>query len=68
LYVWKYPWLKLAGTLGLLCAAITYHAIFNLMVSAGGALQMIGYLFPIVTVCVGLLVRRLTGLRNAPLQ
>ncbi|MEG1684017.1 MAG: PrsW family glutamic-type intramembrane protease, partial [Oscillospiraceae bacterium] len=68
LYVWKYPWLKLAGTLGLLCAAITYHAIFNLLVSAGGTLQTIGYLFPIVTVCVGLLAHQLAGRRTAPIS
>ncbi|MEG0321303.1 MAG: PrsW family glutamic-type intramembrane protease, partial [Oscillospiraceae bacterium] len=66
LYIWKYPWLKTAGTLGLLCAAITYHAIFNLMVSAGGALQTIGYLFPVVTVCVALLVIKLMGRSTAP--
>ncbi|MEG1584809.1 MAG: PrsW family intramembrane metalloprotease, partial [Anaerovorax sp.] len=61
LYIWKYPWLKLAGTFGLLCAAITYHAIFNLLVSAGGSLQTLGYLFPIVTVIIGLIIRKLVG-------
>ncbi|MEG0092270.1 MAG: PrsW family intramembrane metalloprotease, partial [Oscillospiraceae bacterium] len=53
-YVWKRPWLKLAGTLGLLCAAITYHGIYNLLVSAGGAIQTVGYCFPILTVAVAL--------------
>ncbi|MEG0900238.1 MAG: PrsW family glutamic-type intramembrane protease [Oscillospiraceae bacterium] len=56
LYVWKRPWLKLAGTLGLLCAAITYHGIYNLLVSAGGIIQTIGYCFPIATVVIALIV------------
>ncbi|MEG1930465.1 MAG: PrsW family glutamic-type intramembrane protease [Anaerovorax sp.] len=60
-YVWKYPWMKLAGTFGLLCAAITYHAIFNLLVSEGGTLQLLGYLFPIVTAGVGLMAIKLMG-------
>ncbi|MEG1577818.1 MAG: PrsW family glutamic-type intramembrane protease [Oscillospiraceae bacterium] len=65
LYVWKYPWLKLAGTLGLLCAAITYHAIFNLLISAGGTLKTIGYLFPIATAAVGLIAIKLMRYRTA---
>ncbi|MEG0988257.1 MAG: PrsW family intramembrane metalloprotease, partial [Clostridium sp.] len=55
LYVWKRPWLKLAGTLGLLCAAITYHGIYNLLVSGGGTLQTIGYCFPIATVTIAVI-------------
>ncbi|MEG2770443.1 MAG: PrsW family glutamic-type intramembrane protease, partial [Oscillospiraceae bacterium] len=55
LFVWKRPWLKLAGTLGLLCAAITYHGIYNLLVGAGGTLQTIGYCFPIATVVIALI-------------
>ncbi|MEG1459067.1 MAG: PrsW family glutamic-type intramembrane protease [Acetivibrio sp.] len=56
LYVWKRPWLKFAGTLGLLCAAITYHGIYNLLVSGGDIIQTIGYCFPIATVVVALTV------------
>ncbi len=52
LYVWKRPWLKIAGTFGLLCAAITYHAIYNLLVSAGGVVQIVGYGIPLFTVIV----------------
>ncbi|MEG1012336.1 MAG: PrsW family glutamic-type intramembrane protease [Ruthenibacterium sp.] len=59
LYVWKRPWLKLAGTLGLLCAAITYHAIYNLLVGAGGTLQTIGYCFPIATVVIALIAGKI---------
>ncbi|MEG1687369.1 MAG: PrsW family glutamic-type intramembrane protease [Angelakisella sp.] len=65
IYVWEYRWLKLVGTFGLLCAAITYHAIFNLLVSTGGALQILGYLFPIVTAGVGLVAIKLIHHRAA---
>jgi len=49
LYVWKRPWLKVAGVFGLLCIAITFHAIYNLLLSAGGAVQTIGLLIPVIT-------------------
>ncbi|MEG1496685.1 MAG: PrsW family glutamic-type intramembrane protease [Clostridiales bacterium] len=67
IFIWKYPWLKLAGTFGLLCAAITYHAIFNLLVSAGGAMQTLGYLFPIVTVTIGIIIMRIMGYPQGPI-
>lgn len=35
LFVWQRPWLKFAGTLGLLCADITYHAVCNMFVGEG---------------------------------
>ena len=58
LHIWRYPWLKLAGTLGLLCAAITFHAIYNLMVSADGTIQYFGYLFPILAILLGIPLER----------
>lgn len=54
LHIWRYPWLKLAGTMGLLCAAITFHAIYNLMVSVNGPLRYFGYLLPIFAILVGI--------------
>ena len=59
LYVWKRPWLKAAGTFGLLCTAITYHAIYNLLLSSGGVLQIIGYGIPIATVLAGVITGKL---------
>ncbi|MEG0803873.1 MAG: PrsW family glutamic-type intramembrane protease [Pygmaiobacter sp.] len=64
IYVWKHPWLKLVGTFGLLCAAITYHAIFNLLISEGGAVQTLGYLFPIVTAGIGIVTIKLLRCRT----
>lgn len=59
LFVWQRPWLKLAGTLGLLCAAITYHAVYNMFVGEGGILQMIGFAFPMLTAFIGVAVEKL---------
>ena len=55
LYVWRQPLLKAAGTFGLLCVAISYHAIYNLLLSAGGPLQIAAYLVPVATVLIGLI-------------
>ena len=49
-YVWQRTWLKIAGTCGLLGAAITFHAIYNLLVSAEGNWRAFGYLFPTVMI------------------
>ncbi|MBP0972200.1 MAG: PrsW family intramembrane metalloprotease [Oscillospiraceae bacterium] len=49
LTLWDRLYLRIAGTIGLLCVAMTYHAIYNLLVSQGGAAAEIGYLIPIVT-------------------
>ena len=46
---WKHPWLRAAGTFGLLCLASTYHGIFNLLLSAGGVAQVVGLSIPIIT-------------------
>ena len=59
LYVWKRPWLKAAGTFGLLCIAITFHAIFNLLLSVGGAAQTVGLLIPVLTVFSGVFITKL---------
>ncbi len=59
LYVWKRPWLKAAGTFGLLCIAMIYHAIFNLLLSVGGAAQTVGLLIPVLTVLSGIGITKL---------
>ena len=45
--------LKIAGTCGLLGAAITLHAIYNLLIAYGGAAQYIAYALPVLLVTVG---------------
>ena len=52
-YAWQRTWLKLAGTCGLLGAAITLHAIYNLLIAYGGAAQYIAYALPVLLVAAG---------------
>ena len=43
-YMWRRTWLKVAGTCGLLGAAITLHAIYNLLIA---------YALPVLLVAAG---------------
>ena len=52
-YTWRRTWLKIAGTCGLLGAAITLHAIYNLLIAYGGAAQYIAYALPVLLVAAG---------------
>ena len=52
-YMWQRTWLKIAGTCGLLGAAITLHAIYNLLIAHGGAAQYIAYALPVLLVAAG---------------
>ena len=52
-YTWQRTWLKIAGTCGLLGAAITLHAIYNLLIAYGGAAQYVAYALPVLLVAVG---------------
>ena len=47
-------YLRFAGTAGLLALAITYHAIYNLLVAQSGAAAHVGYLLPMLTVLLAL--------------
>ena len=47
--VWGSRALRAACLFGLLCVAIIYHAIYNLLISAGGAAQWIAYGIPLLT-------------------
>ena len=57
-YVWQRTWLKIAGTCGLLGAAITFHAIYNLLIAYGSAAQYIAYLLPVLILTAGKLISR----------
>lgn len=56
--VWQKTWLEAAGLAGLLCVSITYHAIFNMLMWAGGTAQHIGYLIPIATILFQLILKK----------
>ncbi len=46
----RHRWLTLTGTVGILGACAGFHGIYNLLVSAEGSFQMLGYLFPSVLI------------------
>ncbi|MGD9560262.1 MAG: PrsW family glutamic-type intramembrane protease [Oscillospiraceae bacterium] len=50
--------LAFAGAVGCLCAATTFHAMYNLMISGSGGWRAVGYLLPVVTAIVLLIVVR----------
>ena len=50
---WQRTWLKIADTCGLLGAAITLHAIYNLLIAHGGAAQYVTYALPVLLVAAG---------------
>jgi len=58
-YVWQYSWLKIAGTFGLLGAAINFHAIYNLLIAHGGTTQYIAYALPVLTMIIGKIANRI---------
>ena len=47
--LWDRLWLRTSGTAGLMAVAITYHGIYNLLVSQTGVPAIIGFLIPLVT-------------------
>ena len=52
-FVWHDRLLRSVCIPGLLCVTIIYHAIYNLLVSVGGRVQVIGYCIPLFTLAVG---------------
>lgn len=60
LYVWDRTYTKIAGIAGLMCLVITFHGVYNLLLTGDIVAKTLGYILPIL-VFVGLriLVRRL---------
>ena len=52
-FVWHDRLLRSVCIPGILCVTISYHAIYNLLVSVGGSVQVIGYCVPLFTLAVG---------------
>lgn len=55
---WDRLYLRIASTLGALCLAFTWHAIYNMLVSQTGTVAVIGYALPILTGFCTIMVRR----------
>ena len=49
LYLWDRKLIQVAGTVGLLAIAITFHGIYNILVSQTGIPARIGYIMPLIT-------------------
>ena len=47
LYLWDRLWLRVAGSIGLLSFAATFHGIYNILVLQTGAPAVVGYLIPL---------------------
>ena len=58
LRLWDKVWLRAAGTVALLAVAITYHGVYNILVSQTGVLALIGYLIPLFTTVITLIFRK----------
>jgi RsiW-degrading membrane proteinase PrsW (M82 family) len=58
LRLWDRVWLRTAGTVALLAVAITYHGVYNILVSQTGILALIGYLIPLFTTVLTLIFRK----------
>ena len=56
--LWDRMWLRIAGSVGLLTLAITYHGIYNILVSQAGAAAYIGYFIPVATTILGMIIGR----------
>ncbi len=63
-YVWQRGWLRIAGTAGLLCAAVTFHAIYNLLIAYGGTVQYIAYALPVLTITAGIGTNKLLKIKQ----
>ncbi len=63
-FVWQHGWLRVAGTFGLLGAAIVFHAIYNLLIAHGGITQYIAYSLPVLTMIIGTAINRIYTSRH----
>ena len=54
---WQYSWFRAAGTFGLLCLAMAYHGLFNLLVAAGEPASIAVIVLPLATLAALLAVK-----------
>ena len=57
-YLWDQVWLRIVGTFALLCVAITFHAVFNVLVNQIGPVFWVGTASPLTAVVIYLLFFR----------
>lgn len=54
--LWDTDWLRAAGMAALLAVTITFHGIYNILVSQTGIVVTIGYAVPVITAAIVLVV------------
>ena len=58
-YVFRRSWLAYTGTIGILGFCMVLHGIYNLLITADGFWQVLGYLYPSALIAVLFVVRLL---------
>ncbi len=67
IYLWEQLWIRLIGTIGLLSLAGTFHAVYNILVTQSGYVAWIGYLIPILTaVLIVMIMKQRREYRGVP--
>ncbi len=61
---WEHPWMRAAGTFGLLCLVMCYHGLFNLLVAAGDLAGIAAIVMPVASLAVIILVQRRSSSRT----
>lgn len=56
-WLWGNKWLRVAGTIGVIAVAITYHGVYNILVSQKGYASMIGFMIPLLTTLAVVIIR-----------
>lgn len=54
--LWDTDWLRATGFLALIAVTITYHGIYNILVSQKGIVAAVGYAVPVITAAIVLAV------------
>lgn len=59
LFTWDHKWLKILGSFGVLCMAITFHGEYNLLMSSDGFGQILGLILPLGSIFAVLIGKKL---------
>lgn len=55
-FLWDRAWLRATGLFAVLCTVITFHAVFNVLVSRPGIISWIGSAVPLAILLAGLIL------------
>ncbi len=63
-YIWRNKQLKFISSLAIICVTITLHGQFNLMMYAGGGLQIVAAVLPIVSLLTINLIKKIKSVKT----